>query len=355
MTRSRLAVLVSMTIVGVGVLVGLGALWLDPARAAVGPLPGEALILPAEARFVMGLDVKRFTSSPFYERYASRRGMQPEGLVELEERTGLNPARDIDEIVVAGTAQADRGPGLVLALGRFDLYKLGRAIETGGGEGHRVEGVTVYSFTNPAPVSHEEKGRPRAETSGPADREEPVRRTLALALLDERALLFGPRDQVESATASFVRGEAPLRKNAPLVALVEKVRPGSTFWMAGDQSLLARMPSSVPAPGGGPDASISLPALRSLTVTGDLEPDVSLAITGEAADEPAAKNLADVVRGFVALMSLQARQKPELQQLTSAVTVATEANRVLVSARLPYEVIDALQAKPRPAASEAQP
>ena len=44
-------------------------------------------------------------------------------------------------------------------------------------------------------------------------------------------------------------------------------------------------------------------------------------------------------------MSLQAQQKPELQQLASAFTVATEANRVLVSARIPYELLDALQNK----------
>jgi len=116
-----------------------------------------------------------------------------------------------------------------------------------------------------------------------------------------------------------------------LLGLVEKVRPGSTFWMVGDQSLLAGMPTSVPAPGAtGNGATISLPALQALTVTGDLDPQLSLNVIGDAKDELAAKNLADVVARFVALMSLQSQQKPELQQLASAFTVATEANRVLV-------------------------
>jgi hypothetical protein len=328
MTRSRLAVLVSMIVVVLGVLAGLGALWLDPARAAVGPLPAAALVLPADARFVMGFDVKRFTASPFYTRYASERGMQPEALRELEQKTGLNPARDIDQIVVAGTPDVRRGsPGLAMALGRFDLYKIGRTLETEGKvTGHNVGGVSVYVFKEEAAV--------------------PV----ALAFLDESALLFGPRSQVEAAVASRTRGEAPLKANGALMGLVEKVRPGSTFWMVGDQSLLAGMPTSVPAPGASAEgATISLPALKSLTVTGDLDPEVSLAVTGEASDELAAKNLADVVRGFVALLSLQAQQKPELQRLASAVTVATEQNRVLVSARVPYELLDALHAKAKPA------
>jgi hypothetical protein len=327
MTRSRLAVLASSTVVVLGLVAGLGALWLNQARAAVGPLPGEALVLPADARFVMGFDVKRFTASPFYARFASERGMQPEALRELEEKTGLNPARDVDQIVVVGTAGAGKdAPGLALALGRFDLYKLGRALETEGkAHGLNVGGVSVYTFK-------EDEARP-----------------VALALLSEDALLFGPRAQVEAAIASRTRGETPLKKNTVLMGLVEKVRPGSTFWMVGDQSLLAGMPTSVPAPGASADgAAVSLPALKSLTVTGDLDPQVSLSVTGEAADAVAAKNLADVVRGFVALMSLQAQQKPELQQLASAVTVATEQNRVLVNARVPYELLDALRAKAKP-------
>ena len=128
--------------------------------------------------------------------------------------------------------------------------------------------------------------------------------------------------------------------------------------MVGDQSLLAGMPTSVPGPARATAPRSPCPRCKSLTVTGDLDPQVSLAITGEAADEPAAKNLADVVRGFVALVSLQAQQKPELQQLASAVSVATEANHVLVTARIPYELLDALQSEGeagRPAPAAAKP
>jgi hypothetical protein len=123
--------------------------------------------------------------------------------------------------------------------------------------------------------------------------------------------------------------------------------------MVGDQSLLAGMPTSVPAPGASGDgATVSLPALQSVTVTGDLDPQVSLQVVGGAKDALAAKNLADVVRGFVALVSLQAQQKPELQQLASAFTVATEEDRVLVSARIPYEMIEALAPKPKAAPAQ---
>jgi hypothetical protein len=305
-------------------------LWLSPARAAVGPLPGEALILPADAKFVMGFDVKRFAASPFYERFKAQRGMQPAALEELEAKTGLNPARDLDQIVVAGTGV--KGAGVAVALGHFDLYKLGRAIETAGkAQGTSYEGVTVYNFS-------EESKQP-----------------LSLALVDESTLVLGPTDQVTQVLASRTRGETPLKTNTALMARVEKIQPGSTFWMVGDQSLLASLPTSIPGPGGSAGGgSLALPALVGLTVTGDLDPQVSVAITGEARDAAAAKSLADVVRGLVAMASLQAAQKPELSQLASAVSVATEENRVLVSARIPYETLDALQPK-RPQAVQSTP
>ena len=90
---------------------------------------------------------------------------------------------------------------------------------------------------------------------------------------------------------------------------------------------------------------MNLPPLQSLTLTGDLGPQLSLALTGVAADEAAATQLADVVRGLVALLSLQAQQKPELAQLGSAFNVSTETNRVLISAQIPYELLEALQPK----------
>jgi hypothetical protein len=333
MNRSRLVLILAMSVVVVGVVAGLGALWMSSAHAAVGPLAGEALILPQDARFVMGFDVKRFAASPFYERFATKRGMKPEMMQQLEERTGLNPTRDIDQIVIAGTGQSGKeSPGVAVAFGRFDLYKLGRAIETQGrAQSTNHEGVTVYYFAD-----------------------EP--RMLATAFLDESTLLFGSKDRVLAAISSRTRGEAPLKANAQLMSLVEKVRPGSTFWMVGDQSLLSSMPTSIPAPGSSPDAgaSMQLPALQSLTVTGDLDPQVSVAITGEARDALAAQNLADVVRGLVAMASLQAQQRPELQQLASAISVTTEENRVLVNARVPYETLEMLQPKPKPATVEAK-
>jgi len=327
LTKSRLALLAATVVVVLGMLAGLGAFVLSPARAAVGPLPAAALALPADAHFVMGFDVKLFTASPFYKRYAARPGMRPQAFGELEQKTGLDVARDLDQIIVAGTGAGKDAEFVAVAIGRFDVGKLTHALETEGkASAYRHEGSPVWAFKAEGPHAS----------------------ATALASLGRDTLLVGSQRRVEAMVGNHKRGLTPLRSNELLLRLAEKVRPGSTFWMVGDSSLLAAMPSSLPAPGapaGG--AMLNLPTLRSLMVTGDLDPLVTLAITGEALDEPGARNLADVVRGLVALAAIQAQQSPELQQLASAVTVATEANRVLVTARIPYELLDALSAGAR--------
>jgi len=334
MKRSRLVVIAAGSVVGLGLALALGALVLDPARAAVGPLPAEGLVLPADTRFVMGLDVHRFVQSPFYKKFASQ-GARPQAFAELEQKTGFNPERDVDQVLIAGRPDQGREGGVVIVRGRFDRYKLSQAIES---EARKVttkkhEGNPIYLFN---------EGRQGAS---------------ALAFLghDDDLLVMGSQKAVEAAVSSHFQGATPLKQNTALTALLERVKPGSTFWMVGDQSLLSQMPSAVPAPGGGGGAQLQLPALKGLMVTGELEPVVTVDVTGDASDPAAAAQLADIVRGFVALASLQAAQKPELADLPKAVNVTTEQSSVHLSARLSYELLEAMHNKRPAAASSAAP
>jgi hypothetical protein len=317
MTRGRLVVFVSMAVVITGVMAGLGALLLDPARAAVGPLPPEGLALPKDARFVVGFDVKRLTESPFYRKYA-RQHARPDAFTDLEARIGLDPERDLDEVFVAGSG-GDPGAGVALVLGRFDRTKLMQAVEAkkDGVTWKGLAGTNVYLFS------------------------EGSRRAAAVAFLDDRTVVVGSQAGVEATVTNRASGKGGLGGNPALVRLLEQLKPGAAFWMVGDQSLLASLPKSVPAPGAA--TGLTLPDLQSLLVTGELESAVSLSVTGETTDEAAAKKLADVVRGFAALIQLQATQRPELKELGSAISVTSEGSRVLLSARFPYELLDALQ------------
>jgi hypothetical protein len=298
MKRSRLVVVAAGSVVGLGVALALGALVFDPARAAVGPMPAEGLVLPADAKFVMGLDVKRFVQSPFYERYA-RQGGKPASFGDLEEKTGLDPARDVDQIIVAGRPDQGNDGAVVLVRGRFDRYKLSRAIETRekGVTSKKHEGNTLYLFN---------EGKKGAG---------------ALAFLgsDDDLLVMGSQKAVEAAVTSHFQGQTPLKQNTALLALLERVKPGSTFWVVGDQSLLAQMPNAK----GGPTAGMQIPQLKGLLVTGELAPVVTLDVIGDAADAKGATQLAQMVQWLIAFGTMQAAQKPELKDLPNAFSVTT--------------------------------
>jgi hypothetical protein len=312
MSGSRIFVLASMGAVAVGGAVTLGAFVLGTARAAVGPLPPDALPILVDARYVMGLDVARFYASSFRKRYAHDASTRPEALREFEAKTGLDPERDVDRVFAAGGAPGD-SRGVALIQGRFDPARIARAIETErkGVTWKPYLGLTVYLFG------------------------EDSRSPGALAFLDDHSILLG----TERSVRAVIEGKSRSGAVAPsqIRDLVGRVKPGSTFWMVGDATVLSSLQAVAHA---GP--AITLPALKSLLVTGDLDPEVSVSIVGDAADAAGAKNVADVVRGLVGLLALQAAQKPELARLSSAVAVATEANQVHVDAHLPYALVDVL-------------
>lgn len=340
MNRSRLVLLVSVLVVTLGLVAGMGALWLGSARAAVGPLPGEGLVLPADTNFVMGFDIKRVVASPMWQRMVAERNMEPEGLKQFEAMTGLDPARDLDQIIVAGRSPVagKSPPPLVIATGRFDLERLGGTVALSEDtQRSELAGTTLFSMEK--------------------TNKEGVTESSTLALLDAGSLAFGPTADVETLVAAHSDGVTPLAQNAEIIQLVESVKPGSSFWLVGDSKMLSQMPDRFPAPGmggGGASAGMNLPPLQSLTLTGDFDPQLALDLTGVAADEASATKLADVVRGLVALMSLQAQQKPELAELASAFNISTEMNRVLINARIPWELLEALQPKQETAPAQAE-
>jgi hypothetical protein len=364
MSRARTAVLSSSLIVVAGLAVALGVRLLDSARAAVGPLPPAALAFPAETRFLVGIDVQRVKASPLFRELAGHAGDRPGPLAEWERQSGLSLERDVDQ-VVAGGVGADseaKGEGVVLVLGRFDAARIDEALRATRGrvDSRDYRGFRLYVFDK-TPGGAEAGADTKAEGGaaggdrGPDAARPPLARwTGAFGVVDAGSLVFGSVSAVEKTLDGRAGESEPLRSNAALMALLEQVAPDSSFWLAGDRSVLAGMRRAVPGgpAAGEPKGRAGIPGIESLVVSGNLDPDVAVSITGAAADPAAAGQLADMIRGFVALATLQAEARPELRDLASAVSVTTEANRVHLEARLPYALIEALRPKKKEAAPD---
>lgn len=336
MNRSRRLIVTAAAISALGIGFSFSSRVTGTARAAVGPVPPEALALPADSAMVMGFDVRALTGSEFYARFgAEGEPGHVEALAEIERRTGLNPARDIDSVVVAvrprvfeapsaptgdDSKAADSNPvrrhhsdnGLVFVTGRFDAARLESSIpEAGQASKERRDGVTIYR-----------------EATGKSDG--------AVALLDAGILVAGNSASVEAFLANRGSGHG-IRDNAELVSLLESVEPGSTFWAVGGPSVLSRVTSEV----GG--AAANLPAIKQVVAYGHLDPEVGMTATAEAQDAKSATKIADVLRGFSAMLSLQAGQKAELAQIADSISVATEDDKVHVKATITHDLIDSLR------------
>ena len=65
-----------------------------------------------------------------------------------------------------------------------------------------------------------------------------------------------------------------------------------------------------------------IPAVKWFAAAGHINGGMTGVVRAEARDEQAARNLRDVVNGFLALARLQAGNKPEIQSLMQSVTLA---------------------------------
>jgi hypothetical protein len=330
MSRSHSVLFASALVVGLGSSAALSGLLLQGGAKGIGPLPGSALSLPAETRFVAGVEVKKLVQSPLYSRYPA---MAPAAFSEIKARTGLDPAKDLDRIVLANTSDRPQ-TGVIFVYGTINLPGLRQAVQAPDHKGvqeKKVGGETLFSYEDKNGTS------------------------VSVVLLDEHSLLVGTGPAVDQVLANLSSGKTPLRENKGLVERISKLRQGATFWMAGDQSVLQALPRTLPGSDASGGQALNLPALTGLSLVADLSPAIVLDLQGETKSPTEAKQLADVVRGFVALASMQAAQKPELQGLASAVNVTNEENRVLLNARVPYEVLDSLQGHHAPGGGKDAP
>jgi len=321
MNRSRRVILTAAAISVLGVGFAFSTRLTGTARAAVGPVPPEALALPADSAIVMGFDVRALTGSQFYAKFSGEgEPGRIEALQEIESKTGLNPERDIDAIVVAVRTESSQDSegarrhkdgGLVFVTGRFDAARLESSIpEAGKAQKERRDGVTIYR-----------------EASGKSNG--------AVALLDAGILVAGDSAAVDKFLENRATGHG-IRDSRELVARLEKIEPGSTFWAVGGASVLDRMAGM-----GGPAAN--LPNIKEVVAFGHVDPELGVTATAEASDAKSATKIADVLRGFSAMLSLQASQKAELAQIADSISVATEDDKVHVKATITHELIESLK------------
>jgi hypothetical protein len=337
MTRARNAVLASLVFLAGGMAATMAVRSANDTRPAL--LPAEAAILPPDAGFVAGIDVTRLLASPLYQKALKDPSFHPPAeWTELQRAAGITE-KDFRQVVVAGEGR-EKGAAVALVLGTFERKKL-----EAGLAGMRDMKSRDYNgrklWIAPPPA---QTPAPRATLAAPT-----VKPTeSAFTVLADGVLVVGPPDSVTAALDRQAAKAPGLLGNAAMLALVQQVRPGSAFWLCGNETVLAAAANVAPTGG------FNVPTLRSLVASGDVLPDLSLQVVAEAADAAAAKTLAGMLQAVTGLIAMQG-DKPELKELVSGLEVVNEGNQVRISARARYETLEKLAARPTPAPVTPRP
>lgn len=313
MKKTRWITIIAAGVMSAGLGMGFLARVSSPgSRVEASVLPDAAAWMPQSATFVAYIDLASLAASPLGEQWESspHRERALDELQEFRDKTGMDPWTDFRALAISTsrTHEANRW-GLALT---GDLAP--ERIVSSMGENAKVETVVHGSTT--LFVFH--SGKPGA--------------VQALAFPGTSTALFGPPDYVKT-MLDVGAGQQASVLEGPLGDWLDELPRDGTFWCAGwaEEGLHSLMAQS--------HVRVQVPPIESFAVSGYLDQDVSMIARGRASDPESARKLADAIRGFVALGSLQRPSRPEIQAVLDAVRIDILDDTVEVSLSVPYDTL----------------
>jgi hypothetical protein len=324
--RTRYFVIASVLVLSVGVGTGLVAYYVGfPARAfGKHPGPEELQYIPRDASVIAFANVQEVMHSDLREKLHKAMPAGENGQAELRDLTGINLETDVFRVIAClypdvSSANAP-GEGMVLARGNFDETRIESLMRDHGAhvedyKGKRlivtdVAGNTPRSFA----VSFFEPGLAALGTT----------KVLRLAID-----LHQGGDNPQTGLQSIIGNEE-------LMTLVNALDSANNVWAVGRFDALTshgRLPANI---------STQLPAITWFSVAAHLNGGIRGTLRAETRDEEAARNLHDVVNGFIALARLQAGSRPDIQAMMQSLQLGGDRKSVSLTFDVPAQIFDVI-------------
>ena len=273
--------------------------------------PAELTYVPADARVVAYADIRNVMNSEVRRKLSASLQGTGDGAAHFKEQTGIDLETDVDYVVASssGMGEPTQGePPLVLAKGRFDEVRIEGLIRDQGGVVEDYNGSKLL-------ISDEKK--------------------LAVVFLEPGLVAIGGADAVRKSIDTKAAG-SNVKGNDEVMRLVRDIDDGDAWVVARFDALTGgRLPAEV---------ANQLPPINWFSARGFVNSGVDGQLRVETRDEVSAKNLQDVVRGFMALGRLQSGQHPEVAAFLDTVQLSGDGKTVSLSFSLPPEMIEALGA-----------
>jgi hypothetical protein len=348
---SRLFLMGSGFVLAAGLGTGLVAYYgglptLASAPRSVGP--DELKYVPEAAAVVAYANVRDVMNSEFRQKIKTiLPDHDAKGQEEFQRETGINIEQDIDYVLAwmtpkpAGAEGGNSHPvGLVLAHGRFDQARLEALAVSHGG---LVETIGTVKVLKPNPDRvHTRIEAEKPETSDGPSANVTIRKHHAgrpgpmVAFLEPGLIAIGEEATIRAAIAHGASGGRTILDNQEMSNLIGDLEGSSNVWAVGRMDALTKG-ASLPDP-----IAQHLPAVKWFSASTHVGAGVSGLLRAEARDEDAAKNLRDVLQGFMAMARLHAGQKPEFAPVMNSLTVSGTGNTVALSFEVPPALVDTL-------------
>jgi hypothetical protein len=315
--KTRVFVVTAAAILAVGLTTGLVASYMGlPVAFSRAAGPDELQYVPDTAAVVAFANVREIMDSEFRERF---RQFEPDTKErdEFQEKTGVNIEHDINSVVAVMTSVPAAGTQpqqnmLILARGRFEQSRLEALALEHGGEAEDYKGKRLLIHRN---------------DNGQTD--------MAIGFLEADLIALGGYDAVKQSIDA--NGDRNIvSTNSELMRQIGDL-DAANAWAVGRFDAIAKsahVPSEIQA---------HLPAIQWFSAATHINGGVSGVFKAEARDEESAKNMRDVLNGFLAFAKMQASAKPELQTMVDSLQLSGDGKNVAVSFTLPSELFEALQ------------
>jgi hypothetical protein len=327
-TRTRYFVIVSLLVLGVGVGTGLVAYYVGLPAGAFGKHPGpeELQYIPRDATAIAFANVQEVMHSDLRQRLHKFVPADENGQAELQNLTGINLETDVLRVVAClypdqGGMNAP-GAGMVLARGNFDETKIEALM--------RDHGAHVEDY----------KGKRLVV----ADMESKPPHSFALSFFEPGLVALGTTSVIRAAVDLHQSGDNPqtglqsVIGNEELMTLVHALDSANNVWAVGRFDALtsrAHLPANI---------SNQIPPITWFSVGAHLNGGIRGVLRVEARDEESAKNLHDVVNGFLALGRLQAGSRPDIQAMMQSLQLQTDRQSLSLTFEVPAQIFDAIGA-----------
>ena len=318
--KSRYFLIGASTVLLVGLGSGIIAYYAYNRVPAVSTgLPTELEFVPATAELVAYVDVQAVMTSELRRELERTAGNSGPSRQNMDDFAGINLEKQVHHIVgyLEAMDSTDQGPprGVMLVQGTFEQPRVEQFIREHGGtiEEYRGKRIAIRRLVEGARGGRGGDGQPPPEA--------------AVGFVRPDLIAFGQADLVRKAIDVSTDATGPaanVTANAEVMGLVRDTA-GETVWVVGHFDAVSRrigIPSSL---------SQQVPPLRMVAAKARINGGIEATIKAQTADQTAADQMRDVIRGFVSLIRLQAGARPELQSTLKTIVLGGTGSTVELS------------------------